>query len=59
MLRLQKGIACRRGLDKVRHIEATQLWVQEKVQKKEIEIEKVKTEENLAGAMTKYVGSAN
>ena len=37
-----KGIACRRGLGKVRHIEVTQLWVQEKVQKNEIEVEKIK-----------------
>ena len=52
-----KGIAMRRGLGKVRHIEVTQLWVQEKVQAGEIEIIKVKTGENLADGMTKYIDS--
>ena len=31
-----KGIASRRGLGKVRHIEVHQLWLQDKVQKKEV-----------------------
>ena len=52
-----KGIASRRGLGKVRHIEVSQLWVQSKVQSGEIEIEKVKTNANLADAMTKSVES--
>ena len=50
-----KGIAARRGIGKVRHIEVTQLWVQEKVQKGVIEVEKVRTGDNIADAMTKYV----
>jgi len=49
------GIVNRIGLGKVRHIEVTQLWVQEKVSKGEILVTKVKTEENLADALTKHV----
>ena len=33
-----KGIADRTGLGKVRHIEVNQLWVQDKVREKEIEL---------------------
>ena len=47
------GIANRIGVGKVRHIEVNQLWLQDKVNKKEIKITKVKGEENLADALTK------
>ena len=36
------GIAERRGLGKVRHIEVNQLWIQEKVRGKTVELCKVK-----------------
>ena len=36
-----KGIASRRGLGKVRHIEVHQLWVQDKVASGEVEVRKV------------------
>jgi hypothetical protein len=49
------GIGSRVGIGKVRHIEVTQLWVQEKVVNGEIVIEKVATEDNLADALTKAV----
>ena len=49
------GISSRLGIGKVRHIEVTQLWVQEKVANKEIAIHKVATEDNLADALTKAV----
>ena len=42
-----KGIADRIGLGKVRHIEVNQLWLQEKVRNKDIELRKVKGLENL------------
>ena len=48
-----KGIAARRGLGKVRHIEVNQLWLQDKVNTGEIEVMKVKGEGNLADALTK------
>ena len=50
-----KGIAIRKGLGKVRHIEVNQLWLQDRVAAGEIEIMKVKGEINWADALTKYV----
>ena len=49
------GISNRIGLCKTRHIEVTQLWVQEKVANGEMVILKVPTESNLADALTKGV----
>ena len=49
------GISNRIGIGKIRHIEVTQLWVQGKVASKEIVIDKVPTEENLADALTNAV----
>ena len=49
------GISKRRGLGKVRHIELNQLWIQDKVSKGEIEVRKVRGEDNLADALTKHV----
>ena len=51
------GIANRIGIGKVRHIEVNQLWLQDKVSKKEFEIVKVGTESNLADALTKAVNA--
>ena len=50
-----KGIANRRGLGKVRHIDTRELWMQEKVGNGDLEVEKVKGTENVADALTKYV----
>ena len=47
------GIANRIGVGKVRHIEVNQLWLQDKVHRKEIKITKVKGEDHLADALTK------
>ena len=49
------GMASRLGLGKVRHIEVTELWIQEKVYKKEILLKKVGTLETIADALTKPV----
>ena len=49
------GISNRIGSGKVRHIEVSQLWLQEKVNKKTIVINKVGTDDNLADALTKGV----
>ena len=51
-----KGIASRRGLGKVRHIEVNQLWVQEKVTDGSLDLIKVDGADNLADVMTKHVG---
>ena len=47
------GMANRTGLGKVRHIEVNQLWIQEKVRSKEVEVVKVAGVDNLADALTK------
>ena len=50
-----KGIAMRIGLGKVRHLETTQLWLQEKAADGTITIAKIKGIDNCADAMTKYL----
>ncbi len=52
-----QGIASRKGLGKVRHIDVSQLWLQGRVSKKDIIIEKVSTHINVADALTKYIDS--
>ena len=47
------GIVNRVGVGKIRHIEVNQLWLQEKVFKGEIVVQKVDTKANLADALTK------
>ena len=47
------GIANRVGVGKVRHIEVNHLWLQEMVSNGKMRIEKVRSEENLADALTK------
>ena len=49
------GISERRGLGKVRHIELNQLWIQDKVISGDIEVRKVRGEDNNADALTKHV----
>ena len=48
-----KGIACRRGVGKIRHLHVQVLWVQTAVQEKRITIHKVLDTENLADLGTK------
>jgi hypothetical protein len=50
-----KSISMRKGAGRVRHIEVRELWVQEKVNKGEIIIKKVKGESNVADGLTKHV----
>ena len=50
-----KGIAMRKGLGKVRHIKVNQLWAQDRVQRGELEIRKISTNDTLADVLTKYV----
>ena len=49
------GIAKRKGLGRVRHIDVTQLWIQEGIANGDIKLEKVDTKLNLADALTKNV----
>ena len=50
------GIASRRGLGKIRHLEVSQLWLQQRVASEDLKIEKVKGAENVADALTKHLG---
>lgn len=51
------GIAYRLGLGRVRHAQTQQLWVQQKILNKEIELKKVLACENVADLMTKHVAA--
>ena len=49
------GIAQRRGVGKVRHIEVHQLWIQDRVGRGDIAVRKVHGDKNPADALTKFV----
>jgi hypothetical protein len=49
------GVASRRGMGKIRHIEVNQLWLQDKVSKKEVKVVKIKGDENPADHLTKFL----
>ena len=48
------GIVMRRGLGKIRHIDVTQLWLQDKVRSGDIKILKVKSSENNSDLLAKH-----
>ena len=50
-----RGICNRRGVGKVRHIDVQYLWLQEKVQARQLDLQKVLGSENPADILTKYV----
>ena len=52
-----KGITNRRGHGKVKHLQTCELWLQEVVRDKRIEIQRVGTKENPADLMTKHLDS--
>ena len=52
-----KGIASRRGLGKIRHIEVNQLWLQDQVARNKIQLFKVRGEDNFADSLTKHAGT--
>ena len=49
------GIARRRGMGKTRHLDTTDLWVQEVVRSGQVELLKVAGEENMADIMMQYI----
>ncbi len=53
-----RSTASRRGAGRVRHVEVRALWVQDKVNKTELSIIKVRGEDNVAVALTKHVDKA-
>ena len=52
------GIARRKGLGKIRHLDTTDLWIQDQVRSRRITLEKVLGTENMADVLTKYVDRA-
>ena len=50
-----KGIATRKGLGKVKHLETRTLWVQDKVDQGAVVIKKIKGDQNAADILTKYL----
>ena len=49
------GIARRKGLGKIRHLDCTDLWVQDKIRSGKITLQKILSTENPADVLTKYV----
>ena len=54
-----RGMALRKGLGPVRHIEVGQLWIQDKVSSGDISVEKVDGKINLADTLTKHSDSGS
>ena len=50
-----QGIAARRGLGRIGHIEVNQLWLQDKVNRGDIVVEKTRGRSNFADTLTKHV----
>ena len=50
-----KSVASRRGAGKIRHLDTRELWIQERVARGDIMIEKVRGEDNVADGLTKHV----
>ena len=50
-----KSIASRKGAGIVRHIDTDDMWIQEKVAKKDIFLKKVPGKENISDGLTKHV----
>ena len=49
-----KGISSRRGLGKVRHVELSELWLQDQVARGRIAVKKIKGEDNFSDSLTKH-----
>ena len=50
-----QSLCRRRGVGKIRHLEAKDLWIQDKVEKKELILGRVPTADNMSDIGTKYV----
>ena len=49
------GIARRKGQGQIRNLDTTDLWIQDKIRSKKMQLSKVLGTDNMADAMTKYV----
>ena len=54
-----RGIAMRKGLGKVRHIDVNLLWLQDKVREGVLSVRKINGRDNCADMLTKYVSGAD
>ena len=52
-----KGIASRRGVGRIRHLHTGLLWVQQRVQRGEIQVNKIRGDSNVADLGTKYLAA--
>ena len=48
-------LARRKGLGKIRHLDCTDLWIQDQIRSKKITLSKVPGAENPADILTKYI----
>ena len=53
-----KGMVCRRGLGKMKHVQVCYLWLQERVERGELGVVKVGGQSNWADVFTKYSDGA-
>ena len=53
------GIARRKGLGRIRQIDVSQLWIQDKVACGELSVTNIGTGENISDALTKHVNSSD
>ena len=51
-----KSFVCRRGLGRMRHLQVRDLWLQKEVRDGNVEVSKIKGDENPADVMTKILG---
>ena len=49
------GMVARKGMDKSRHIEVSELWIQDAVRNKVLTVNKVKGDDNPSVILTKYI----
>ena len=49
------GMVARKGMGKVRHIEVSELWIQDAVRNKVLTVNKAKGDDNPADILTKYI----
>ena len=52
-------VASSRGAGTIRHLDTRELWIQERVARGDIVIEKVRGEDNVADGVTKHVDAQN
>ena len=53
------GIARRLGIGKIRHLDTSLLWIQQKVRDKEVLLTKVPGKENPGDSLTKYLSGSD